>query len=310
MAHSHQHSRQHHHHHANETRTLWAALLTGGFMLVEVVGGLLTGSLALLADAAHMLTDSAALTLAWLGFRLAHHPADRHRTYGLGRFQVLVAFANGIVLFLLTAWILVEAVARLREPVTVLGGPMLVVAGLGLLVNIAAFWILHGADRDNLNIRGALLHVLGDLLGSVAALVAAGVILKTGWMPIDPLLSVLVALLILRSAWQLVRDAGHILLEGTPSHLDVRDIGPDLLAQVPGVADVHHVHVWSLTQEQTLVTLHARIHPGSSADETIGLIQARLAERFEVNHATIQLEHGSPCVGERGELAVEVDSKG
>jgi cobalt-zinc-cadmium efflux system protein len=285
MSHNHQH-------HGNETRTRWAALLTGGFMLAELVGGLLTGSLALLADAAHMLTDSASLALAWLGFRLARRPADRHRTYGFGRFQILVAFANGIILFLLTIWIAVEAARRLMEPVAVLGGPMLVVAALGLVVNIAAFFILHGADRGNLNIRGATLHVLGDLLGSVAALLAAGMILWRGWLWMDPLLSVLVAALILKSAWQLITESGHILLEGTPRHLDVREIGPDLLAQVPGVADVHHVHAWSLTQEQTLVTLHARLHPGSAPDETTARIHARLAERFAVEHATVQIEHG------------------
>lgn len=284
-------SHAHQHHHSNQTRTLWAAIITSGFMLAEVVGGLLTGSLALLADAAHMLTDSASLALAWLGFRLALRPADRHRTYGFGRFQILVAFANGIVLCLLSVWIVVEALERLWTPVAVLGGPMLVVAGLGLVVNIAAFWILHGADQNNLNIRGALLHVLGDLLGSVATIGAAGVILWSGWMPIDPLLSMLVALLILRSAWQLIREASHILLEGTPSHLDVREIAPDLLEQVPGLVDIHHVHAWSLTQEQTLVTLHAQIHPDSAPDKTTAQIRARLAERFEVNHATVQVEH-------------------
>ncbi len=188
----------------NQRRVGWAALLTGGFMVVEAVGGVLSGSLALLADAGHMLTDAAALALAWLAFRIARRPSDWKRTYGFHRFQVLAAYSNGLTLFFIALAIAYEAFQRLREPAEVLGGPMLAVAVLGLVVNIAAFLVLHGADRESLNVRGAMLHVLGDLLGSAAAIVAALVILWTGWTPIDPLLSVLVAVLILRSAWFLV----------------------------------------------------------------------------------------------------------
>ena len=236
----------------------WAALLTGGFMLAEIVGGLLAGSLALLADAAHMLTDAVALALAWLAFRIGRRPADWRRTYGFDRFQIVAAFTNGIVLFLVALWILVEAAGRLLEPAPVLGGTLLAVAVGGLIVNLVVFGILHGGDRTNLNIRGALLHVVGDLLGSVAAIVAGIVILATGWTPIDPILSVLVGLLVLRSAWRLVAEAGHILLEGAPAGVDAREIGPDIIANVPNVSDVHHVHVWSLTERKRMVTLHAR----------------------------------------------------
>lgn len=284
MAHSHKHG------HINEQRTLWAAVLTGGFMLVEVAGGLLAGSLALLADAAHMLTDSASLVLAWLAFRIARRPADWRRTYGFERFQVLAAFVNGLTLLFMVAWIVFEAISRFFEPVEVLGTPMLVVAALGLLVNLVAFWILHGAERDNLNIRGALLHVLGDLLGSVAALVAALVILTTGWTPIDPLLSLLVALLILRSAWKLLRESAHVLLEAAPNQLDVREIGPDLVANIKEVENIHHVHAWSLTGQHAMLTLHARIIDCASPDTVIATIKTRLQTRFKIGHATVEIE--------------------
>ena len=199
-------------------------LLTGGFMVAEVAGGIAAGSLALLADAGHMLTDCAALALAWMAFRIGRRPQDARRSYGYHRFQVLAAFVNGIALIADRRLDRDRGGRRLLAPIEVVGGLMLVIAVLGLLVNLAAFWILHGGDRENLNIRGAALHVLGDLLGSVAAIVAGLVIFWTGWTPIDPLLSLLVALLILRSAWLLVRRSGHILLEGTPDWLDVEEL--------------------------------------------------------------------------------------
>jgi cobalt-zinc-cadmium efflux system protein len=269
-----------------------AALLTGLFMGAEVAGGIISGSLALLADAGHMLTDFASLSLAWFGFRLARRSADWRRTYGFDRFQVLIAFVNGLALFVIAAWILYEAYERLSAPQPVAGGIMVVVAILGLLVNIAAFALLHGADRQNLNVRGAAIHVLGDLLGSVAALIAGAVILLTGWTPIDPLLSVLVALIIVRSGWQVVRESGHILLEGAPSELDTRHIGPDLIASVPGVVGVHHLHVWSITQERRMVTLHACVEEDRDGDEMVKTIKQRLKERFGLDHATVEIEHG------------------
>ena len=177
-------------------RVRWALLLTATFMLVEVLGGLLSGSLALLADAGHMLTDTAALALAWLAFRVGEKPADAKRTFGYHRFQILAAFVNGLTFLAIVGWILIEAIRRLATPVEILAGPMLAVAIVGLIVNLLAFRILQGGDRENLNMRGAVLHVLGDLLGSAAAIAAAGVILMTGWTPIDPILSVLVAALV------------------------------------------------------------------------------------------------------------------
>ena len=292
-SHGHEHGGHTHAGHAhgtNETRIFWALLLTAGFMFAEVAGGVISGSLALLADAAHMLIDSVSLFFAWLAFRLSHRPADKARTYGYHRFPVLAAFANGIGLVFICIWIFSEAVDRLLNPTEVLASPMLAVAGLGLAINIAAFAVLHGADRNNLNVRGALLHVWSDMLGSVAAIGAALVIMTTGWMPIDPILSVLVGLLVLRSAWFLMRDAAHVLLEGVPQQLDVHDIGRDLVSHVPVVEDVHHVHAWSLSQERSLLTLHARVTEGSNPDSAVAAIQERLADRFDIRHVTVQIE--------------------
>ena len=277
-------------HGSNERRIFWALLLIAGFMFAEVAGGVISGSLALLADAAHMLVDSVSLFFAWLAFRLSRRPADRTHTYGYHRYPVLAAFANGISLVFICIWIFGEAVDRLLHPTEVLAGPMLAVAGLGLAINIAAFAVLHGADRRNLNVRGALLHVLADMLGSLAAIGAALVIMTTGWMPIDAILSILVGLLVLRSAWFLVKDAAHMLLEGVPQQLDVHDISRDLVSHVPAVEDVHHVHAWSLTQELSLLTLHARVAEGTHPDSAVVAIQARLVDRFDISHITVQIE--------------------
>ena len=266
-----------------------AALLTGGFMGAEVVGGLVSGSLALLADAGHMLTDFASLVLAWLAFRLARRPADWKRTYGFDRFSVLAALVNGLSLFAIAIWICFEAWHRLSEPTEVLGGLMLWVALGGLLVNVASFWILSRTDGDNLNVRAAALHVMGDLLGSVAALAASLVIIFTGWTPIDPILSVLVALLILRSAWSVVKESGHILLEGAPAGFDGRAVAEDLVAQVPGVVSVDHLHAWSITQERPMATLEATLSPGTDAGLAKRAVKARLKEAFGMDHVTVEV---------------------
>ena len=285
------HGHSHHRHAANERSVGLAALLTGGFMIAEVVGGLFAGSLALLADAGHMLTDFASLALAWLGFRLTRRPADWRRTYGFDRFAVLVAFINGIALFAIATWIVIEAVQRLSAPVAVLGAPMLWIAAAGLAVNVLAFFVLRSGDKDNLNIRAAVLHVVGDLLGSVAAVIAALVILATGWMPIDPLLSVVVALIILRSAWRVVADSSHILLEASPPGIDSRALREQLRSALPFVLDVHHVHAWSISQERPMVTLHAKLAASTDSAVAVREIKRELAQHFRITHATIEIEY-------------------
>ena len=283
---SHNHSHSHHDTH----RLLWAMLLTAGFMFVEILGGIFSGSLALLADAGHMLTDTASLFIAWLAARLALRPADTLRSYGYHRIQILAAFVNGMAFLAIVIWIVVEAVRRFMAPIHVHGEMMIVVAILGLLVNLGAFWLLHGGDHHDLNLRAALIHVLGDLLGSVAAIAAAAVILITGWMPIDPLLSVLVALLILRSAWKVVKQAGHILLEGTPEDLDAVHIREVLKQEIATVEDVHHIHIWSLTPTYPLLTLHVNLKQDSDYVQALQQIKQVLVKRFNIQHSTVQLE--------------------
>lgn len=285
---------------SDEGRLALVAALTGGFMLAEVAGGVISGSLALIADAGHMLMDFASLALAWFGSRLARKPADWRRTYGYDRFSVLAAFTNGIALFVIAAWIVVEAVNRLREPGEVLGGLMLAVAVAGLIVNLVAFQLLHGAEEKTLNLRAAILHVTGDLLGSVAAIVAALVIMFSGWTPIDPLLSVLVAQIILRSAWNVVAESGNILLEGSPPGFDNRQIAADLVSAVDGVADVHHVHVWSISDRRPMITLHARVGGTRAADDIAADIKRRLCDEHGVGHVTVEIEHNG-CADRPGE---------
>ena len=270
-------------------------------MVAEALGGWLTGSLALVADAGHMLTDTISLALAWYAFQLAKRGATAQLTYGFDRVKTLVAYTNGITIFAIALWIVYEAVVRFLDPAPVLAGPMLWVAVAGLCVNIASFFVLHGGDRESLNMRGAILHVLGDMLGSVAAIAAALIILTTGWTPADPVLSVLVALLIVSTAWKLMRDAAHVLLEGTPPSIDRDRIARDLVTEVAGVREVHHIHVWSLDGSKTMATLHACLNEGVDADVAVRAIKARLAGQG-IGHATVETEHGECADGPAAHL--------
>ena len=296
-SHDHGHSHAHgHHHHGdgkNENRIGIAALLTGGFMGVELAGGLIAGSLALIADAGHMLSDFGSLALAWIGFRMARRPANSRRTFGFRRFPVLAAFVNGLTLFAIVVWIIAEAIGRLANPHPIEPNLMLWVAAAGLAVNIVAFAVLHGADRDNLNVRGALLHVAGDLLGSIAAIVGAIVIMYTGWLQVDPILSVLVSLIILRSAWSLTFESAHILLEGAPHNLDLDKVTHDL-EHIEGVVDIHHAHLWSLDGRRSMMTMHARIKDTAAGPAVVARIKALLHDRYDIDHATIEIE-GEDC---------------
>ena len=287
----HEHGAHRHSHSGDNERAVGiAALLTGSFMLAELAGGVISGSLALLADAGHMLTDFASLVLAWLGFRLARRPADWQRTYGFDRFSVLAAFVSGLSLFLIAAWICFEAYHRLREPVAVLGGLMLWVALAGLVVNVAVFWVLSRAEGENLNVRAAALHVAGDLLGSVAALTASLVIMFSGWTPIDPILSVLVALIILRSAWHVVLESGHVLLEGAPEGFDQRRVANVVEQEVPGVVRAHHIHAWSITQERPMATIELEVCADADPQKVKATTKAILLERFGIAHTTVEID--------------------
>ena len=281
----------HEHKDDNMRRVVIALLLTGTFMIVEVIGGIISGSLALLADAGHMLTDTLALALAAVAFHVCKRPADRKLTFGYQRLQILAAFVNGLSLLLIVGWILFEAVQRILSPQEVMGQTMLLVAAAGLVVNIVAFVILHRGDQDNLNMSAAALHVAGDLLGSVAAIVAALVIIYTGWTTIDPILSVAVAMLILKSAWALVRRSAHVLLEGAPEWLDVRDMQGRIINAVPGVVSIHHVHVWGLTTQDLMLTMHVcLVVDAPNPTEIIRNIKNLLQSDYGIGHCTIEVE--------------------
>jgi len=270
--------------------------VTAAFMIIEVIGGLVSGSLALLADAGHMLTDAAALLFALLAVVFARRPPSQGRTFGWLRLTTLAAFVNAIALVLITILIVWEAIQRFRYPQPVAGVTMMVVAVAGLIANILAFWILHrGSEEKNLNVRAAALHVLGDLLGSVGAIVAALVILWTGWTPIDPILSIVVSCLVLRSAWRLLQESVNELLEGAPTSLDIGELKRNLSRSIPEVRNVHHVHVW-LVGEKPLMTLHVQVVPPHDHDALLERIQHFLEHHYEIAHSTIQMEY-QPCSG-------------
>jgi cobalt-zinc-cadmium efflux system protein len=286
----------HHHDHRHERsgeRLIAALIILAAFTLVVAVGGYLANSIALLAEAAHMLADSASLLLAVVAVRAARRPADARRTYGHRRYQPLAAFVNGQLLLLLTLWVVYEAVRRLLHPPVVNAQLMLGVAILGGVANFVALLALAGGL--SLNERGARAHVMSDLLGSAAASVAAIIILLTGWTLADPLLSLLISALILRSAWAITRESADVLLEGVPAGFDVTHIEAELLGYVPGLIGVHHVHVWTMTGERPTVTLHANLAPGTAHGDALSAIHARLAQRLRVEHTTVQIEEEGAC---------------
>ena len=297
--HSHTHSHDHHDHaHAHgvsdtadgRRRVAIAAVLTFAFMFAEVIGGLISGSLALLADAAHMLTDAGSLALAWIGFKLAERPADQTRSFGWARFKVLAAFVNGLTLIVLAGWIIIEAIQRLLEPQEVMGHLLLAVAVLGLLVNLVAFRVLHGGNQDDLNMRAALWHVAGDMLGSVAAIAAALIIMSTGWMPIDPILSVLVALIIVVGGVRVVRSTAHILIEGVPPGISLDAIKTHLETELSDAVRVDHIHAWALNETKTLVTLDVEARPGACVESLRQAVKTQLSQEFGIGHVTVEIQ--------------------
>lgn len=291
MAHTHsEHSAD-----SNVKRLLIAFLITALFMVAEVIGGLLSGSLALLADAGHMLTDTAALLVALIAVQFARRPPSERRTFGWLRLTTLAAFVNALALIAITVIIVWEAIDRFRHPQPVAGTGMMVVAVAGLLANIASFWILHhGSEEKNLNVRAAALHVLGDLLGSVGAIIAAIVIITTGWTPIDPILSVVVSCLVLKSALGLLKESVNELLEGAPDAIDIAHLTRDLALAVPEVRNVHHVHLW-LVGEKPVLTLHVQVIPPHDHDALLARIHQYLEQHYQIAHATVQMEYQQCC---------------
>ncbi|QTO53240.1 CDF family zinc transporter ZitB [Duffyella gerundensis] len=292
MAHTHSHGEGD----ANRGRLLAAFSVTALFMVAEVVGGWLSGSLALLADAGHMLTDAAALLMALLAVQFARRKPNARHTFGMLRLTTLAAFVNALALLVITALIVWEAVRRFYQPQPVAGGMMLGIAIAGLLANLLSFWLLHrGSEEKNLNVRAAALHVMGDLLGSVGAIVAALVIMYTGWTPADPILSILVSLLVLRSGWALLRESLHELLEGAPASINVDKLARDITRNIPEVRNVHHLHLWQVG-EKPVLTLHVQVIPPHDHDALLHRIHHYLHETCQIAHATVQMEYQA-CAG-------------
>lgn len=281
----------HHDHGSADSRRLTLALvIIGAFAVAEIIGGWLSNSLALMADAGHMVTDAVAIMLALWARHLSTAPATATLPYGRSRAQVLAAFVNGIALFVLIAALLRESIGRIAAPEAINTGLMLLVASIGLAANIAAFAVLHAGDRKDINMRGALLHVVGDMLGSVAAIVSAIVIGATGWKVVDPLVTVIVCGLIARSAYFLTRDAAHVLLQGAPRDINTERLKENLLNKVPGFEDIHELKVWMLTPNDIQLTMHARLRAGGDANAALRLAKAELVALHGIENSIIQIE--------------------
>jgi cobalt-zinc-cadmium efflux system protein len=275
---------------------IWALALTSAFMAIEVVGGLWTGSLALLADAAHMLTDAGGLALALLAIRFSERPRTPQKTYGYVRMEVLSALTNAVVL-LLTVYIFYEAYQRYLNPPEILGVPMLAVAAAGLVVNLISMKLLAAGSKESLNVKGAYFEVLGDMLGSLGVLVAAGIIILTGWKLADPLIGAGIGLLILPRTWTLLKQAIHILMEGTPPEVDVALLERTLLA-IPGVTAVRDLHVWTITSGLDSMSCHLVVDGGADAKTVLAATRGAMATRFALSHTTIEIEDADSAAAE------------
>jgi cobalt-zinc-cadmium efflux system protein len=300
MKHSHSHRGREHgdRDHGHRVRTshqalAWALVVTGGMALVEGIGAFWSGSLALLSDAGHMATDAAALGLALFASRIARRPPTGRASYGYVRAEVLAAFVNALALLALVVFITVEAVRRLLQPAPVAGAAVLAIAIAGLLANLASAWILSRASQS-MNTRGALLHVLSDVLGSVAAIVAGAVIVATNWTPIDPILSIVVSLLILRATWRLLAQSTGVLMEGVPRHLDYDAIGR-ALSRVDGIVEVHDLHIWQMGPDSVALSAHLALADGAQWPSILARTQRVLLEQYGIEHVTLQPAWAPPA---------------
>ena len=297
--HSHGHSNGHAH--ATGKILRWSLGATTAFVGVELIAGLQAHSLALLSDAGHNFTDALALGLAWAGFYLQSKPADETKTYGYHRASVLAAFINALTLVALSVWILYESVLRLRAPAPVNETVMMAVAGLGLVLNGSIMLALRAASRNDINIRSAFVHMLGDALGSIAIVLGAVAIRYTGWVRVDPSLSIVIALLIVWTAWDIIRESLNILLEGLPRGIHLADVAR-AMGSVGGVLGVHDLHIWSLGSSTHALSCHVLIEdvPPSESDTILRSVNALLERQFGIAHTTVQFEHVSCAISENG----------
>jgi cobalt-zinc-cadmium efflux system protein len=286
-------SAHHHHHHARGAtqRTLLIVLaLTFGYMIAEAIGGYVANSLALLSDAGHMFTDVAALALSLFAVRFASRPATSSKTYGFYRLEILAALANGVTLIVLSVLICIEAYHRFFQPEDVHGWTLVWISAGGLGVNIVSAWLLSRSHHhDNLNMRGAYLHVMGDLLGSVAAIAAGVLILWRGWRWADPLFSVVISLLIVYNSWRIVADAVNVLLEGAPSHINPSAV-EQAIREVAGVRAIHDLHIWTITSDRHVLSAHIVVSSGDEGCRVLREVRTLLTDRFKLAHSTIQIE--------------------
>ncbi|MGD9638821.1 MAG: cation diffusion facilitator family transporter [Alphaproteobacteria bacterium] len=303
----HHHHTEHEHHHeghscdhgitghchvsdfSNKKRIIFVMIISFLYMLLEIVFGFLSGSLSLLADAGHAFIDSASLLLAFLGFHLAGKEIDEKRSYGYHRFEILAAFVNGLFLAAIITWIFIEAVQRILNPVDVNGEIVFVVALGGFIFNGASFFVLFKGDKKNLNMQGALLHVAGDALASLTAMIAGAVIAYTGYTIIDPILSLLLVVILGKGAYEVIRKSGHILLEGTPAGFNQEEV-KKTLEEIDGIENIHHIHAWSLTLEKPLLTLHIKIKDNHKNDDILNKTKEILKEKWNIVHTVIQIE--------------------
>ncbi|HWN40573.1 MAG TPA: cation diffusion facilitator family transporter [Thermoanaerobaculia bacterium] len=288
------HAHHGHGHSASNRRRLALTLaLAAVYMLAEAVGGWLTGSLALLADAGHMLSDAAALGLSLFAIWIAQRPPTPRRTWGYHRTEILAALANGATLVAISVWVVVEAVERFRNPPEVDAPVMMAIAVGGLAVNLIGLAILSGGRNDSLNVRGAWLHVLTDALGSVQAIAAGVLIWAYGWLWADPVASILISLLVVYSAWHLLKETVGVLMEGTPAHIDLDEVR-NALADLPGVCEVHDLHVWTITSGMEALSAHLVVVEETSTTLLLQQVQSSLHDRFGIHHTTVQIEP-EPC---------------
>jgi len=299
--HSHSHGGHSHGHNANKKALTLSFILIAGFMFVEFIGGILTNSLALLSDAGHMLSDAVALGLSLAALIFGQKAATANKTFGYKRFEILAALLNGIALVVLSIYILYEAIHRLSSPPQVIGKGMIIISTIGLIINIIVAWILsRGETKENLNVKSAFLHVIGDLLGSVGAIIAAVLIIVFGWNIADPIASMIVSVLVLYSGWHILKEAVNILMESKPSDVNTDEV-IKILESIPGVESIHDLHIWMITQEFPSMTVHLKVEKDSDRDAILENALKKITEHTGILHITIQMEgremryHDNPC---------------
>ncbi|QKX01950.1 cation diffusion facilitator family transporter [Wolbachia endosymbiont of Cruorifilaria tuberocauda] len=276
---------------AESERLIRSIIIVAITMFMEIVGGIISHSLALLSDAGHMLIDLFALVLSWIAHKFSSKKSDLQRSYGYHRLQIIAAFVNGLTLFFISLIIIIESIKRFVFPVNIEWKIMLIIATLGLIANVVVFFILHSKCESNINIKSAVLHVIGDILGSVAAILASIIIMLTEWQIVDPILSVFVSVVILSSGYKILKNSCHILLEGTPEGVSAEGIKSEIVSRLPEVIDVHHIHAWSLSDNYFIITMHAKVRQDAQHTDILYEIKKMLLNKFEIAHSTVEIEY-------------------